>query len=624
MLRCSPAMRAKLICSSLSVAFVCCLGWWIFPAFPETVLDVALGPESVTRESVRRAQVAPNAPTKLEGAAAREFMKKTSEGQSLMRAVLADQFGLKWQDRAPAGPDTGGGYLALSHDQNLNAWFDEEGVTVRPTLAEQDRDKVWQLGFKLKSYGYGKHLHTAPPIVSHNVKGNRIEYNRANCRLAIAKCRVTNPLLSQPSFVPALFKFPALASSSSEGPDLVRSAMGNLQAAITEWYENRPEGLEQGFTIEGRPERNKDVVFDEPLRLVVRLTGSLRARVDGEGQAAELLNESGEGVASYSKLVAVDATGRKLVARMETNKAGDEIVLVVEDAGAEYPIVVDPITATFEQKLDGGIFRQVDARFGFSVAIDGERAAVGAWREDTNPSGFLIPDAGAVHLFSRVQGFWDPVTSPVRPDATAGNECGWGLAISGVRTVYGCPGANNGAGRAFLYDSVNGLRELPPVPSAPIAGDRFGTSVAISGNFIVVGAPGVDFIGVMNSGRRSIFRVNSNNTVSHVTSSAFFGGTNSAGGTGLAIDGNIAATGGPGTEIVEVETLDSTGLPPAGNSQILSANDGVAGDQFGDSVAISGNTLVVGAHGDDDKGTTRVQPTSLCEAAMESGHSNRS
>ena len=57
---------------------------------------------------------------------------------------------------------------------------------------------------------------------------------------------------------------------------------------------------------------------------------------------------------SYSHLSATDAAGKKLAARMETNPEGNEIALVVNDAEAEYPVVVDPITTTLKQKLDAG------------------------------------------------------------------------------------------------------------------------------------------------------------------------------------------------------------------------------------------------------------------------------
>src|SRR5205814_10283558 len=114
----------------------------------------------------------------LHGAQAREYLEARGEYQSLMEAVTAARFGLKWQERSPFG-DAGGGYLGMSHVQNLNAWVDDEGVTVRPTLSEEERAKAWRVGMRLKSYGYGARLSDAPPIVSHKVKENRIEYERA-------------------------------------------------------------------------------------------------------------------------------------------------------------------------------------------------------------------------------------------------------------------------------------------------------------------------------------------------------------------------------------------------------------------------------------------------------------
>ena len=115
----------------------------------------------------------------LQGAQAREYLEERGEYQSLMQAVTAARFGLKWQERSPFG-DEGEGYLGMSHVQNLNAWFGSEGVTIRPTLPEEERDKAWRLGMRLKAYGYGARLQDAPPIASQKVKENRIEYERAS------------------------------------------------------------------------------------------------------------------------------------------------------------------------------------------------------------------------------------------------------------------------------------------------------------------------------------------------------------------------------------------------------------------------------------------------------------
>jgi hypothetical protein len=235
----------------------------------------------------------------------------------------------------------------------LNAWFGEEGATIRPTGSEREHEQAWQLGFKLKAYGYGEQLQDVPPIVSRQVNGNRIEYQRGDRAGAIA------PLASRIS-----------------------------HPALTEWYENKAAGIEQGFTINERPAGTASYLgnafprfsyaplarsrilsespfrasedtpterggysanwyetgsnsFDanEPLRVLLAVTGELHAQVTDGGQNIELVDRNGKGALSYSKLVAQDADGKKLAARMEASADGREIALVVDEAGARYPIV---------------------------------------------------------------------------------------------------------------------------------------------------------------------------------------------------------------------------------------------------------------------------------------------
>ena len=115
---------------------------------------------------------------------------------------------------------------------------------------------------------------------------------------------------------------------------------------MVEWYENRPLGIEQGFTINSPPVRGAEVAANEPLRLELGIAGGLRARVLDEGRAIELVNKTGRQVLSYDKLSAVDADGKRLAAQMETGADGLEITLIVDDRAASYPIVIDPIVAS--------------------------------------------------------------------------------------------------------------------------------------------------------------------------------------------------------------------------------------------------------------------------------------
>ena len=119
--------------------------------------------------------------------------------------------------------------------------------------------------------------------------------------------------------------------------------------------------------------------------------------------------------------------------------------------------MVDPITATQKQELSAGVTVQAEARFGFSVAIDGNLAVVGAWREDIAGT----PDQGAVYIFcpSNQLGFGKQGKSRLRPVVDS-PQCGWSVAISGNGIVIGCPGINNSRGIAILIDTT-GLAATP-------------------------------------------------------------------------------------------------------------------------------------------------------------------
>ena len=501
------------------------------------------------------------APRKLEGDSAHAYLQQTSEGQSLMKALATARFGLERREKSPFEEDTGAGYLGMSHDENLNAWFDNEGVTVRPTLPEQERGKSWQLRMSLRAYGYGADSHEVRKQTAPTVKENRIEYERS------------------------------------------RSDTG---ARVVEWYVNKAEGIEQGFTIDERPGRRSRVPANGPLRLAVSITGDLRASASKDGQSVEL-HRGGACVLTYSKLTASDATGKMLPVRMETNVAGDEVALVVDDASAQYPIVVDPITATPKQELAGGVV-QAEARFGFSVSLDFFYAAVGAWREDVSG----LPDAGAVYVFFQSGNNWTLVKTFT--GELSGWSCGWSVDVSGNRIVFGCPGAESGKGRVYTsLRDVNGIYSSAVFinPGSLIQpGDRYGESVAVNGPNIVAGAPFQDSGSGADAGALFFYVLDSNQNIggaAHVRGSA----ANDRFGTSVEVNGKTPdetiIVGSPGSNgdrgevyMFEIEPGSITIIRPAN----FGAADGAPGDLFGNSVALDGNTLVVGAPGDDNSNGT--------------------
>src|SRR5258705_2375886 len=491
------------------------------------------------------------------------------------------------------------GYLGMSHDENLNAWFDEEGVTVRPTVAEKDRDRTWQLGFKLKGYGHGTQLLAAPPVVKREVKDNRIEYVRTDCQLPIAKCRfeeTENTLRGSQSSADPLREF---ANNS-----LFQSAIGNRHSAITEWYENRRQGIEQGFTIRARAGRSVDVAANEPLRLELALTGDLRARVRAEGREIELVDQAGRSVLSYGKLSAVDADGKLLYARMEAGANGREIALVVDDESARYPITIDPIVATLEQMLGSFLDRQTGAQSGWAVAIDGNHAVVGAPTYDV-PNIPSAGDAGSVSIVVRVGVTWS-----VTDGQTQNGLCGYAVAIRYPKVVWGCPAASSNTGTAFLFDISTGLgKSLNQGNINVSAGNFFGARVAVNADTAVVGAPFFGYLDGTERGAVHVFEFNGNHRFDPIPAA----GPNDGFGISVALSGDTLIVGAPGVDV----TNGVTTVPDAGAAyvflrgpdatydylqQLLVAADPHSGIRYGANVAISGNTAVVAASADGDKG----------------------
>jgi hypothetical protein len=106
---------------------------------------------------------------------------------------------------------------------------------------------------------------------------------------------------------------------------------------LVEWYENRAEGLEQGFTIAASPAGAGRLCIEG------EFGGGLSARLDGD-QAIEFLTDEGTLALRYDHLLAWDAEGRELPSEMTL--ADGSIRLLIDDSEAVYPIVVDPLMST--------------------------------------------------------------------------------------------------------------------------------------------------------------------------------------------------------------------------------------------------------------------------------------
>ena len=239
--------------------------------------------------------------------------------------------------------------------------------------------------------------------------------------------------------------------------------------------------------------------------------------------------------------------------------------------------------------------------FGYAVAISGDIAVVGAPDHDVGTNA----DQGSVYVFSRSAG-WSQQAKLTAADGAAGDSFGEAVAISGDTIVVGAPYTNVDQGSAYFFvRSGSAWSQQAQLTAADgAASDNFGTSVAISGETVVAGAP-YDHIGAnVIQGSACVF-VRSGNTWSQQAQLTAAGGA--AGdrfGTSVAISGATVVVGAPfdliGANVNQGSAYVFVRSGVSWSQQAtLTAADGAFDDRFGYSVAISGATVVVGAIEDD-------------------------
>ena len=166
------------------------------------------------------------------------------------------------------------------------------------------------------------------------------------------------------------------------------------RGALTEWYVNDARGLEQGFTLEERPEGRG------PLEIVLAIGNGFAAEVRPGRRDALFIDRATNRVLHYRGLWARDAAGRELAASLAV--AGQRLCIRVEDDGASYPVHVDPWIATEEAQLTNPDPEKWDW-FGSSVAISGDTAVIGSTGDDLGP----IENTGSAFVFVRSGTTWN-------------------------------------------------------------------------------------------------------------------------------------------------------------------------------------------------------------------------
>ena len=236
-------------------------------------------------------------------------------------------------------------------------------------------------------------------------------------------------------------------------------------------YDNTEDGVRQTFRLAGRP------AGTGPVQVQLAVATALHAHPAGDSAVVFRAGDSEAPVLRYAGLRAWDATGRVLPAHLRLGNGGTALALEVDDAGARYPLTIDPLASTAGTTLTG---LNAGDDFATSVAavgdLDGDGygdLAVGA------PS--VSGGAGVVRLYRGSSTGVQPTGGSVI-NGNAGLEFGASVAGAGdfngdgyADLLIGAPGFANGGtltGVAYLYagganfftntsPSVRGIGGLP-------------------------------------------------------------------------------------------------------------------------------------------------------------------
>ncbi len=271
--------------------------------------------------------------------------------------------------------------------------------------------------------------------------------------------------------------------------------------------------------------------------------------------------------------------------------------------------------------------RAANDNFGFSVAVDGDYAIVGAYQEDEDTLGeATISNAGSAYVFQNVGGTWSQVQKIVASDRNNGDNFGYSVAISGNFIIVGAYHEDENAtgsetmsnsGSAYIFENVDGewteIQKI--VASDRYTDDFFGASVSISGDYAIVGAHQEDENAtgdqtLSNSGSAYLFKNNSGTWTEVQKIVASDRGDVDYFGYSVSISGDYAIVG---AYLEDENAAGSATLSNPGSAYIFKNNAGtwsqikklVASDRadedfFGFSVAISGDYAIVGAYQEDE------------------------
>jgi MYXO-CTERM domain-containing protein len=341
-----------------------------------------------------------------------------------------------------------------------------------------------------------------------------------------------------------------------------------VREGVEERYQTGPLGVEQTYRIEARPPGAG------PLAIEVAFDGLEASMSDPD--TVVLRDGAGATQAVYRGLRVDDAAGRQLAAHMEAS--GSTATLVADDEGASYPVVVDPLVAVQQAELTASGGMPGD-RFGWQVSVSGDIAIVSA-PPKASP--------GAVYVFVRTGTSWAQQAAIV-PTAGWQNTEAWSVSVSGDTAVVGAvpvfaTDVNldwTGAAHVFVREGSTWTEQAELAASDDPGNYGFGAQVSVSGDTLVVGA--------LNTLAAYVF-VRSGTSWTQQAKLTLGDAASS-----VSVSGDTAVVGSFDAENSgRAYVFVRSGTSWTQQAELV-PGDSMMPVSFGNSVAVSGDTVVIGA-----------------------------
>ena len=251
--------------------------------------------------------------------------------------------------------------------------------------------------------------------------------------------------------------------------------------------------------------------------------------------------------------------------------------------------------------------------FGWSLALSGNTLIVGA------PFTFdLQGPTGAAFVFTESNGVWTQTAQLKASDGVAIDYFGQAVGLAGDTAVVGAYNRNGGEGAAYVFTNSGGVwsqtQEMTASDGLPGDSHQFGEALAFNGAALIIGAPGPDYVstGVYPQGAAYVFKRTAGSWSETQKLTAADGAAGDQFGFAIELSSKIALIGAPAANIGGNAHQGAAYVFWRSNgayaqNQKLVASDGVAYDQFGQSVDLQGRTAIIGEWSHDDD-FTHVPP----------------